>query len=203
MALAGQMVDSFRISIEARDTSGPTFYIDDMQLEGVRVGGGPAVGPQIFTVKPPENEWYHIQEITSTLASSTVIAPNVLADATMPYMDYTTFLGVEMEVGITFQSISNGEVVFSFSTTSIGSTLSVPNTSVNLWGTGDTTFMQNKVKLYSPVLLKGESDDEFRIILNDDLSGFLTYRTSVGGLIENRVNNPFPKSNDVVNRALR
>jgi hypothetical protein len=202
MELPGQTVlDAFRFSIVAVDGKSPKFYIDDMCLEGFATAGV-FYGPQVFTVRPPVDEWYHIKEINTTVAAVTAFSPNVLLNGTMPYMDYSSFFGVEMEGGLTYQSISNNAITFSFTARSIGEILSVANTTVDLWGTETSTFMQIKVKLYSPILLKGNTDDEMRIIINDDLSELLQFRSSVGGLIENRVNPPFPTSDVTINRAL-
>ncbi len=203
MALAGQTIDSFRIQIENRDTSGPTFYIDDIQLEGMPVGGGEVVGPTIFNVKPPLNQWYHVKEITTTLAAPVSIAPNIQVGGTMPYLDYSTLLGLELEIGILFQRIVKNQVAFSFPTLATGDVLSIPNTFINLWGDDQTTFLQYRNIFYEPIILKGKNDDEMRLVINDDLSGLLRYRASIGGYIENRDKPQTPEDLTILNRSLK
>lgn len=193
MFLVGQTVDSFRISIEARDTSGPTFYIDDIQLEGVQIGGGQgeggggsSLGPQIFTIDPPSKQWYHIDEIILSMASPTAIAPNALVNGTMPYLDYSSFLGITLDIGLTYQRIQSGEVAFSLSIRAIGDLVGIPNSTISMWGDGANTFLQCKIVNYGPFALKGENHDQLRIIVSDDMSGLNRFRAAVGGRIENR-----------------
>lgn len=203
MALSGQTLDSFRVQIENRDTSGPTFYMDEIQLEGLPVGGGDVVGPTIFKVQPPINQWYHVKEIITVLAAPVSFAPNVQTGGTVPYLDYSTLLGLELEVGILFQRIVKNQVAFSFSTLGTGDVLAIPNTTINLWGDEKTTFLQYRNVFYKPIILKGRDGDEMRLVVNDDLSGLLRMQSSLGGFIENRDKPQTPEDLTILNRALK
>lgn len=202
MGLIGQTLDAIRIEIEAKSGPNPTLYFDDIQFEGIIIGAE-ALGPQIFKAQPSLPEWWYVDEINLTMATSTVNAPNVLADGTVPYLDYTKFLGVDLEVGVIYQRIVNEQVAFSFPTRSIGDLLSLPNTVVNIFGDENTTFLQCRIISNAPLLLKGDKDEYLRVALADDLSSLDSFRASIGGRIEYRQK---PATNEdiiVLNRSLK
>lgn len=205
MGLLGQTIDAIRIEGEVKVGTFPTFYVDDIQFEGViSTGGGVRnpVGPQIFEIKPSPNQWYHIHEITTVLAVDSQLSPNILANATVPYLDYTKFLGLDLENGVIYQRIINNRVTFAFNTIAIGDVLGIPNTFISLWGDEHTTFLQYRNILYSPLVIKGEEEDILRIFISDNLSPLLRFRASVGGKIEYRERPKTPANLATLNRAL-
>jgi hypothetical protein len=190
MALIGLTIDALRVTIEVRSGLGPTFYIDDLQIEGSTVGGG----PKIFNIVPLRDQWHHVDEITLTIAAPIATAPNALPvvagdptyHPTVSYLDYTKFLGITLASGVIYQRIVDGVIVFSLPTRSIGDLLSIPNTHVKIWGDDTTTFLQCRIVNYAPLVLKGENDDELRVIVTDDMSDLLLFRATVGGRLESR-----------------
>lgn len=202
MNLSGQTVDSFRIEGETKSGAYPTFYIDDIELEGI-LEGGEALGPQVFTVQPPQEQWWHVQELNISIAAPITLASNTLPNGTVPYLDYTKFLGLDLEIPFTYQRTSSERIVFSTQVATIGDLLSFPNAIVNLYGDESTTFLQCKIKNNAPTILKGENDDLLRIIISEDISLLDRARVSIGGRREYREKSSSNENVIILNRALR
>ena len=210
MDLTGQIIDAFRIEGEAKVGANPTFYIDDMNLQGFLVvpesggGGDPTpIGPQIYTIQPPLGVWYHIDEITLSIASNIDIAPNTLENGTVPYLDYATFLGLTLDTGVAYQRVIDGQVVFSNVSRVMGDLIGIPNTTVTVYGDENTTFVQVKIVNYGPLVLKGENEDILRVVISDDLSSLTRFRAFVGGRVEYREKPSSNKNIIILNRSLR
>lgn len=177
LTLVGASIDAIRVQLGPTNPP-PNYYLDDIQLD---TGGG----VMIFTVQPDNQTWLHIKDINLVIADGYT---GILSDGTMPNLSYNKILGLsKLTNGIVYQRIINGEIVNVNVVRQLSDVLQLPGSSIKSLGSdGTNTFMNLNITPTEPLVLKSETNDELRIILSDNLSELLLFRSSVGAGEEQR-----------------
>ena len=170
------ILDSFRVSIVAKDVKSPIFYIDDIQLEQTGV-------PVEFSVKPEVGTWLHVTDYT--IVASDALA-STLADGTMPNLSYDKLLGETLVSGINYRRIQGNEVRFNIIINNLLNILEIPNAFIESGSDGTNTWVMIKIKHPEPILLKPEDEDRLSLTISENLTGLLQLRVSFGGRKEYR-----------------
>lgn len=187
MGLTNLTLDAIRIEIINKDVQSPTMYIDDIQFTGI---SGQA-GSGIFSITPDLSTWYHVNSIRFVLADDitgiTTVAGNT-ENATMPNLSYNKLLGLNsLDNGIVYQRLTYGEIQSTFTLHHLSDMLSTPGTTFQATSDGTNTLLIVELPFTQPLILRAEERDELRIIINDNLSGLLLFRTYASGWKENRI----------------
>jgi len=97
----------------------------------------------------------------------------------MPGLPYDAILGVTPTVGITYQRIHSGKVVFNETIKDLMGLLQLAGTKVDSVGSdGTNTFITVTANHAAPFILKYENLDYVAFSVNDDMSGLLHMRVS-------------------------
>ena len=164
--LQSSTIDAFRVEVSARSGAGPTFYIDDFQVEE-------ASGAAKFNVVAPQQTIYLIQSISFSFVDA---LDTTLASNSMHNLSYDKILGLsELSAGIVFQRRRKGTVLFSAAVKSIGDSIKGGATLKNVISDGTNTCITLETDFISPALLDSREDDAIELILSDDLSGLISF----------------------------
>lgn len=176
--LAGSSIDAIRIKQTASEGKAPKYYIDVLEFEETGE-------PIQFGVEPDKGTWLYVESMQLLIADAYV---GTLADASMPNIPYDSFFGVPKLVsGIRLSNVIDGGIVSSFSIKQFSDFLLFPSSHITGSGSdGTNSWVSVSLVFAMPVLLKAEDQDGFYVTINDDLSGLLDFRISVGARIENR-----------------
>ncbi len=177
LILVGASINAIRVQVGPINPP-PNYYLDDIQLD---TGGG----VMIFTIQPDNTTWLHVKNINLLFVDDHT---GILTDGTMPNLSYNKILGVSaLTGGIVYQRINNGVVMNLNVVKQLSDILQLPGTSIkNLGSDGTNTFMSLNIIPTEPLILKSETNDELRVIISDNLSSFLLFRSSVGAGKEQR-----------------
>jgi hypothetical protein len=159
--------DAVRITtIDIGGGAPPDYYIDDLQIEETG-------GPETYKFAPEPDKIYKVQDFYITMADAYVNAANSIP--------YNGFLAVPtLTTGIVIQRIRDGEVTYSATLKDFIDLISLPFEDVLDIGTdGTNTWFSVSLKMPVDFFLDGSTNDEFRIIISDDLSGLLYFKTSL------------------------
>lgn len=174
MGIEGTSLDGFRIEATTKTGSGPTFYIDDFNVQETS-------GASHFDIVAPKGTVYEINEVDFTIidAHSTVLASNSMLN-----LSYDTFLGqAKLTNGIGFSRIRKGVSLFSASLTCLADSLRGGARLVNPISDGTNTSITLATDFVTPVFLEAKEDDKIRITVADDLSGFISFTAVAKGSV--------------------
>lgn len=185
--LTGKTIDAVRIEIIAKIAVSPTFYLDDIQLEGTTEEAGAGT----FKIMPDKGTWFYIDKITVAIADAytAIIATGANTNnATLPGLSYNKILGeTALSSGILYQRIQDGEIEFSVIIKQLSDLLQLPGARlINTISDGTNTFLSIDIEYSESIILKAENNDILQMVINDNLSGLLLLRMSVTGRTEQR-----------------
>jgi len=170
MGLETSTIDSFRMEIESKSGAGIVFYLDDIQIE--ETGGSTE-----FKVTAPVDQLFLISSFRLTFidAYDTTLASNSMAG-----IDYDQILGLAaLTNGISIQSVRKNQVTFSLTIRTIGDIIKAGADLLNPMSQSGNTFISIDIKFPEPVLLDPRSSDMISVVINDDLTGLISF-TAIG-----------------------
>ncbi len=179
MGLTGLTIDAIRVTtVDVGAGPPPNYYLDDIRIEQT----GAALE---YVVEPNIGTWLHVDLMSVIMADAytgIITVAGATENATMPGISYNTLLGVSaLTVGLTYQFIQDGGVVDSYEVHQLSDLLQRPDTELtNVISDGTNAFLTIKQVLPCPIILKSESLDRLRILVNDDLSNLLLLRIATG-----------------------
>jgi hypothetical protein len=186
MELSGETIDAIRIRIIDSEGKQPKMYLDDIQF----IGTGEEPGSGTFVVEPELGTWLHCYDQTFVVAAPYKAVIAVTGDtqnATGMGLSYDDILGVSVEAGIAYQRVNDGIVTQSILLKQLSDILQFPHTLIeNFIYDGTNTLLTIYTQYTEPLILKSENSDRLQYSINDDLSGFLLLRASVGCKVEQR-----------------
>ena len=171
-------LDALRFQIEAKDgPKTPKVYFDDIQFEETGA-------PITYYLRPSRGTWLYVDSFTFSMVDEYA---GTVSDGTMPSLPYDSFLGVTPPVGISYQRVQGGEVMFSETIKNTIGLLQLAGTRVDSTGSdGTNTFFTATAVHPAPFVLKYENLDYLAFTVNDDMSGLLHFRISAACRIEQR-----------------
>lgn len=170
MNLSTSTVDSFRIEIVDKASAGPTWYLDDLQIE--ETGGG-----QRFDLIAPKGTKYFLKNFRYTFIDAYDPA---LLNNSMYNLSYDQILGeAALANGITLSLIKNGSFIFSSNIHSIGDILKGGSNLINAIFDGTNTSIITETVNTTPLVLDSRQSDRLSVTINDDLTGLLSF-TAIG-----------------------
>lgn len=173
--LVGKTIDAFRIEIEGKNGVGPIVYFDDIQIEETS-------GATEFKVEAPKGKKYFINEFRFSYVDAIA---STLADNSMTSLSYNKILGINaLTTGITFQRIQDGKILFSASIKTLGDSLKGGADLINQISDGTNTCITIKTNFMEPVLLDSRKKDSISVIINDDLTGLISFTAIATGRTE-------------------
>jgi hypothetical protein len=180
MNLSSATIDSFRIEVVSTQASKPVWYMDILELEAA-AGSQPIK----FSIQANNLTRFYKASLLIELANnvSTVLASNSMAN-----LDYTSFLGVTMSLGLQFSFFSDNKLLTTFIIKDIGDLMSKGFVITNSICDGSNTYLTLRLDFAEPIILDSQYVDTVNITVNDDLSGLLKFRTTAIGY-EERFNN--------------
>ena len=165
MGLSNSIIDAFRIEIVSKEGKSPKFYIDDFQVEET---GATAV----FSISAENGALFEVNQISFAIAGP---LDTTLVNASMPNLSYDAFLNLpELDNGLLFQSIINGEVIFGGATKTIGDLIRGGAALKNVISDGTNTHITLELHFGTPLVVDSRTDDKLQFILSDDLSGLIS-----------------------------
>lgn len=182
LGLLNESID--QITITTRDQGAgapPNYFLDQIELPAI---GGAALGPQIYTIQPGAGLSFRVLTIRIFMADAYA---GTVANGTMPSLPYDGFLGVpSLSTGIVIQARRRGEIVFSGTIKQLSDFLTLPNTTIDGWGSDGTNSWMTMQQIFDPVPfpLFSSYEDNMSVTLNDNLAGLLNFRMSARVLIE-------------------
>jgi len=183
MDLISGTIDAIRVQTAGVvDGDHPDFYLDEIQFEQT---GDVAE----FIITPRQGTWIHVSSIRVTMADEfSGTLPSAGDYPTMPAIPYDGLLGEPaLIVGMVFQVIRGDRITFSLTLKQMSDFLELPGThTVSTNSDGINTWLAMEVTLPHEVLLKYEDGDYMKMLLVEDLTGFLRLRSSAGGRVEHR-----------------
>jgi hypothetical protein len=165
------------IRIQTVDTGtglAPDYYLDDLQFEE-------AGGVEEFSIAPPAGYTYYVDEYDILLVDE---YSGILENATGPALSYNKLLGEsELTNGIIFQVKVGGSVIRSGSICCLKDLLVfLPEAEISSFVTdGTNSMLKIKYKLTYPTILRSSLSDEVRIIIQDVLTGLISFRVTAVG----------------------
>jgi hypothetical protein len=176
MNLENSSVDSFRIEVTSTQASKPVWYMDVLALEG-------AAGsqPQKFSIKANNSSRFYAKSLLVEIANN---ISTTLADNSMYNLDYTSFLGESMTLGLQFSVTSNNELLRTYIVKDLGDMMGRGFLIKNAISNGTNTYLTLQLDLPEPIILDSQFIDEISITVNDDLSGLSKFRTTAIGYEE-------------------
>lgn len=178
--LGGNQIDALRCSFVDIGSGRQQFFLDDLEFPG----GGAGVGTQIFHCRPEPGTWLTIKKIKISIADG---YDSTIGNGTMYGLAYDDILGTVLSPGLTYQRIQSGEVMFSTNIKTLADLLYLPGSELkDVMYDGTNTFITIEVSLVEAEILKDEDEDELRVILSEDLSGYEYIRMVTRGSLEQR-----------------
>lgn len=179
LELSSSTIDALRIQITTREgAKSPRFFLDVIQFE--------ETGNLIeYIIKPKNGTWYHVTSLMQSFADA---YDGTLINATMPNLSYEKILGETLVVGYTYAAVIDGKLTDPGTIGSLGDMLQFPNSRItSLIDDGTNVFLAVQTDLSHPFVLKSENDDYLTLTIQEDLTGFLQFRFSVNGFVEDRL----------------
>jgi hypothetical protein len=172
MSLVGETLDALRIIYTVRDGVKLSVYIDDIQFEETG-------SPELYTVSPGKQKWLHVYNMMVSVADAYT---GTLADATMPKLPYNSILGLSaLTSGIRWARVEEGKRVSTFVLRKLMDAMELPSASiVNYGDDGTNVWFTLNFQFTEPVILKSENEDRLEVTINDDMSGLLHLRMTLG-----------------------
>ena len=183
MELTGKTIDAFRVRIVNSEGKSPKFYLDDILLQGTPEDF--PIGQ--FSIKPESGTWLYIKDFQMFFAQDAYDS-TVVGGASMPVIDYSSFLGVAAANGIQYQRVNNGEVTFSATIHDTGDFLQLGGTHISDYGSLGTTKTWFKLTATHsvPLILKAEDNDIIRWTISDNMAGLSKMIFTASCYIEDR-----------------
>jgi len=178
-SITSASIDSIRISVvDIGPGAAPNYYLDDIQFEET---GSPAT----FKITPENGQWLQIPSIKITMADAMA---GTLADGTMPALAYNKLLAVNaLSSGIIYQRIVDGVVESSNNFKQLSDFLLTASSRLqDYFSDGTNTFISIVFSFGTPIILKYETEDSLRIIVQEDLSGLLLFKASAQAIVDQR-----------------
>ena len=179
MGLTKKTVDAIRIkTVSIGAGSAPSYYLDDIQIQENEL-------PLEYSIEPDNSTWLYVDQINITMVDA---LNTVLTDNSMFNLSYNKFLDLpNLSVGILFQKICEGNIIWASSFHNLLDFLQIPNTNILTAGCDgvNTWFSLNQI-FGSPVVLKSETKDKLSFVLRDDMTGLLRFRIGVSCREEQR-----------------
>lgn len=166
MDLVDETIDAIRIeTIDIGAGNPPSYYLDDIQIEETS-------NNIEFDIVPDYNTWLYVNDINIYLVGA---CTTTLTDATMPYLSYDKFLGVEsLSGGILYKGVTGGKTRFTIPFKNISDFLMFPRARIDGYGSdGTNTFLKICIDLEYSFPLQAENGDKISFTVTDDLSGLL------------------------------
>jgi hypothetical protein len=176
MNLESSTITSFRIEVTATQASKPLWYMDILALEG-------AAGsqPRKFSIVANNDTRFYAQSLLVELANN---VSTTLADNSMYNLDYQSFLGETMTLGLQFSIFSGDELLRTYVVKDLGDLMGRGFVITNAISNGTNTYLNLRLDLPEPIILDSQFIDEINITVNDNLSGLLKFRTTAIGYEE-------------------
>lgn len=160
-------------SIDIGSGASPEFYLDNIQWEE-------AGSPIIFELAAPENTLFEMKEATFAFAAT---ANSTLTNASHDNVTYNKLANQSLTTGLIARQNSSDGVVLAGIFTNHITLMSFPNTTFQSGGDGTSTWYVYRVFFTDPVVLDGRKKAKLEVIVSDDLSSLLYFRTSARGAI--------------------
>jgi len=170
------VVDAFRIQIITKDgAQSPKWYLDKFQVEA---SGNPAV----FTLNVDRGDRFHVEELTFTFSDDIDIQNN--ANASVPDLDPSAYLGVTLSTGFTITRKRKGKTLFTATIKNPTDHLASGAEISDVISDGTRTTLIMKAKFKRELILTGDPDDTITIQINDNMSGLTRFTCSARGGLE-------------------
>jgi len=180
MGLVDATIDSMRVFTVDIGTGPPPNYWLDL-IEFVQPSGD---GTQQFFVRPDTAEWIYIDKIHVFFATGN----SVNVDGSNNIIPYDSLLGVDITNGILYQRVEDGVITTIDVVRTMGDILQNPSASLGEYGgDGTNTWLTANYVFAEPLVLKWETADSLRVLINDDLTEFDTFRAGILGWVESRL----------------
>jgi hypothetical protein len=99
-------------------------------------------------------------------------------------LDYQSFLGETMTLGLQFSIFSGDELLRTYVVKDLGDLMGRGFVITNAISNGTNTYLNFRLDLPEPIILDSQFIDEINITVNDNLSGLLKFRTTAIGYEE-------------------
>jgi len=173
---ATSAIDELLITITATGTP-PAFYLDEIDL---REGGGIIYSTNLSLGEVFEYNRLDILMVDAYTGITTVAGAT--ENATMTNLSYDQFLGVpQLTTGITFQRQVFGEVLTSGNVKGLGDTVLGGARIMSVASDGTNTMLHLRLEFADWVRLSEPDGDELVVIINDDLTGLIDFKTVLVG----------------------
>lgn len=176
MNLSSATIDSFRIEVVATQAGKPLWYLDVLDLEGAS-----GSRPIKFSIQANNETRYYKSSLLIELANN---ISTTLADNSMYNLDYSSFLGQAMPMGLQFSFFSNNELLNTYIVKDISDLTTRGFIITNAFSDGTNSYLTMKLDFAQPIILDSQFIDTINITVNDDLSGLLKFRTTAIGYEE-------------------
>lgn len=172
MGLEVSTIDSFRIEVESKAGAGVVFYLDDIQIEE-------SGGSKEFTVSAPAGKIFYVSSFRFSYVDALAAT---LADNSALAVSYDKILGLSaLTNGITFRRRRLNTVTFSASVRTIGDSLKGGADLINPISDGVNTCITIETVFQEPVLIDPRKKDSISVVINDDLSGLISFTAIASG----------------------
>ena len=180
--LSNQQCNGIRFLVSRSGGPQVAFDIDNIRLE---TGDAPVV----FTMAPLRGEVLYITEIRFGIAdnvSGIVTVAGTTENHSMDNLSYDKILGVSaLTNGIVFTRIQNGKTLFAVTLKQLGDFLSTGSNLINVISDGTNTFITLLVEFPEPIIIEGNSTENFlSFTISDNLSGLLVFTAAARGALE-------------------
>ena len=158
-------VDAFRVEIVSRSGQGPTWYMDDIQIEE-------SGGSIVYCVTPNVGTIFRIYALRLMLIDNVALTN----------IDWESFLGVgKLTNGVNYQRTENDEIKFNFTTRCVRDFLWVGLDVNNQLSDGTDSILTFESEFFEPGIMDSRRSDKATITISDDLSGMLGFRAALIG----------------------
>lgn len=166
--------DAVRVeTIDVGPQGAPDYYLDNLQLE--QAGGG---GVLEYSAGPEGDNIWKVDAIHISMADAFT---GTVGDGTLPNIPYSGFFNITtLSNGINIQSKELNVTKFNFNLKDFIDIMALPLEKIfDYGGDGTNSWCSVTLKFSTPFLLYGETNDRLNVIISDDLSGLLHFKTSI------------------------
>lgn len=169
----GATVDELDLTIVRSGGVKPTIAFDDFQIEETGE-------PISFRAAAPSGTTFLARRLRLLFVDAQA---STLASGTMPNLSYDKLLAVPaLANGIVLRRVDNGETLFSVNFRQLSDILFAGADIAEVFSDGTNTGLLLEAKFPDPILLKGDTNNNYvEIIINDDLSGLLLFNGAIIG----------------------
>lgn len=176
--LSASTIDAFRVECVSK-VNGPTFYIDEWQLEAsangesvVEFKGGAPLGTEFLV---DSIRFYFVDALDTSLVNNS-----------MPNLSYDKFLGLPaLTNGITMQRIEEGEIKFSVNAKKMWDLIKGGAYIKNVISDGTNTGLVLELNFDEEAVIRSKDGDYISISISDDLSPLIEFTSEMSGKIRN------------------